>query len=205
MSRYIEFEDYNRSHATGTYRFPGPLPGASEYYPAARVQVPVPGRSRNTSRPAYRRTILRPSPVPGMFCCDDLGCYSRGVPVSFENPTSKQFGDVNGDHLYTPNASSRSCLACQSDRFDSPSRARTFLSSMPLGATQFQPSLENDPYFHIPNVHRRSPVAEILTAHRLAPRGGVLVGDGDGLYRNRNPYSPYSLYSVDSSRGRDVY
>jgi hypothetical protein len=41
--------------------------------------------------------------VPGYFCCDNLECYNRGIPVSFENPTSRQFRDaVKDDLLHNP-------------------------------------------------------------------------------------------------------
>jgi hypothetical protein len=200
MSRYAEFEDYISSHSTDMYGFLGPFSEPSDYYPAVRFPILVTGRGRRTSRPARRRTTLRPNPVPGYFCCDNLECYNSGIPVSFENPTSRQFRDaVKDDLLHNPYSPSRSCSVCGSDPFDSPSRTRAFSQSMLLSSSQFHPSydfLGDDPYSHLSNVHRRT--SEILTARRLSQRPEVLVGDG--FYSN-----PYSPYDGDSRRGRDVY
>lgn len=202
MSRYAKFEDYVPPHATCTYGFPGPFPGPSDYYPATRVPIPVSERSRRTSRPARRRTTLRPSPIPGFFSCDDLECYNSCIPVSFKSPTSREFRDaLKDDILYTPNASSRRCPVLDSDPFDSPNRARAFWRSFPSSSTQFQPSygsLGDDPYSHLSNVHRRA--SELLEARRLSQKPNIIVGDGYGFYSN-----PYNPYSVDSSRARDVY
>jgi len=205
MSRYAEVEDYIPSLATDVYGFPSPFPQPSDYYRAAGFPILVAGRGRRTSRPARRRTTLRPNPVPGYFCCDNLECYNSGIPVSFENPTSRQFRDVVKDGLLHNHASSRSWPVCNSDPFASPSRTRTFSRSLPLSSTQYRPSydtLGDDPYSHLSNVHRRA--SEILNTRRLSQGPVVLVGDGYEFYSNPciNPYSPYS---VDSSRGRDVY
>jgi hypothetical protein len=206
MSRYAEFEDYISSHSTDMYGFPGPSSEPSDYCPAVRFPILVTGRGRRTSRPARRRTTLRPSPVPGYFCCDDLECYNSGIPVSFENPTSRQFRDaVKDDLLHNPYSHLRSCSVYGSNPFDSPSRNRAFSQSMPLSSVQFQPFydfLGDDPYSHLSNVHRRA--SEIFTARCLSQRSEVLVGDVYGFYSNLYG-SPYSPYAGESSRGRDVY
>jgi hypothetical protein len=143
-----------------------------------------------------------PQPCTRVFCCDDMECYNSRIPVSFKNPTSRQFRDAV---LYSLHDSSRSCSVCGSSPFASASRTRTSLRSVPLGSTQFQPSYDsigNDPYSHLSNVHRRA--SEILTARRLSQRPEVFIGNAYRFYSN--PYiNPYSPYAGDSSRGRDVY